>query len=252
MTDIAGLGDKSFNYLAGQGLKQAEKKYGIKGDVTVSKSDNDYRAEHHEVRPQGLRPRDRRRLPRGAGRRPGRQEVPEHQVRDHRRLDERQGAQGPQERRGPALQGVGGRATSSATSPACSRSRNAKGLNSAQRHLDASAASRSRRSTTTSPASRPAPRPPIPASSCSTATRATSSPRTSARASPSSRSHRARTSSSRSRASAASAPSTRRATRATGGSASTPTSRSRSAPSSCSPRPPRASTSRSSTSSARS
>ena len=26
VTDIAGLGDKSFNYLAGQGLKQAEKK----------------------------------------------------------------------------------------------------------------------------------------------------------------------------------------------------------------------------------
>jgi basic membrane protein A len=42
VTDIAGLGDKSFNYLAGQGLKQAEKKYGITGDVTVSKSNNDY------------------------------------------------------------------------------------------------------------------------------------------------------------------------------------------------------------------
>ena len=42
VTDIAGLGDKSFNYLAGQGLKQAEKKYGVQGDVTVSKSNNDY------------------------------------------------------------------------------------------------------------------------------------------------------------------------------------------------------------------
>jgi basic membrane protein A len=42
VTDVAGLGDKSFNYLAGQGLKQAEKKYGIQGDVTVSKSNNDY------------------------------------------------------------------------------------------------------------------------------------------------------------------------------------------------------------------
>jgi basic membrane protein A and related proteins len=42
VTDIAGLGDKSFNYLAGKGLKAAEKKYGIKGDVTVSKSNNDY------------------------------------------------------------------------------------------------------------------------------------------------------------------------------------------------------------------
>ena len=54
MTDIAGLGDKSFNYLAGQGLKQAEKKYGIQGDVTVSKSGSYYVPEHHEVRPQGL------------------------------------------------------------------------------------------------------------------------------------------------------------------------------------------------------
>ncbi len=42
VTDIAGLGDKSFNYLAGKGLKAAEKKYGIQGDVTVSKSNNDY------------------------------------------------------------------------------------------------------------------------------------------------------------------------------------------------------------------
>jgi basic membrane protein A and related proteins len=42
VTDIAGLGDKSFNFLAGQGLKQAEKKYGIQGDVTVSKSGSSY------------------------------------------------------------------------------------------------------------------------------------------------------------------------------------------------------------------
>ncbi|MDX6621634.1 MAG: basic rane protein [Gaiellales bacterium] len=42
VTDIAGLGDKSFNYLAGLGLKQAEKKYGVQGDVTVSKSGSDY------------------------------------------------------------------------------------------------------------------------------------------------------------------------------------------------------------------
>ncbi|HET6175169.1 MAG TPA: BMP family ABC transporter substrate-binding protein [Gaiellales bacterium] len=42
VTDIAGLGDKSFNYLAGRGLTQAEKKYGVQGDVTVSKSNNDY------------------------------------------------------------------------------------------------------------------------------------------------------------------------------------------------------------------
>jgi basic membrane protein A and related proteins len=42
VTDIAGLGDKSFNFLAGEGLKQAKKKYGVQGDVTVSKSNNDY------------------------------------------------------------------------------------------------------------------------------------------------------------------------------------------------------------------
>jgi basic membrane protein A len=42
VTDIAGLGDKSFNFLAGVGLKAAEKKYSIQGDVTVSKSGSDY------------------------------------------------------------------------------------------------------------------------------------------------------------------------------------------------------------------
>jgi basic membrane protein A len=42
VTDIAGLGDKSFNFLAGKGLDQAKKKYGIQGDVIVSKSSNDY------------------------------------------------------------------------------------------------------------------------------------------------------------------------------------------------------------------
>jgi basic membrane protein A len=42
VTDIAGLGDKSFNFLAGRGLDQAKKKYGITGDVIVSKSSSDY------------------------------------------------------------------------------------------------------------------------------------------------------------------------------------------------------------------
>ena len=42
VTDVAGLGDKSFNFLAGEGLKQAKKKYGVEGDVTVSKSNSDY------------------------------------------------------------------------------------------------------------------------------------------------------------------------------------------------------------------
>ena len=108
MTDIAGLGDKSFNFLAGEGVKQAKKKYGITVRHHRLEVGQLLRAQHHELRPQGLRPRDRRRLPRGAGCRSGRQEVPGHQVRDRRRLHERQGAQGAQERRGPALQGVGG------------------------------------------------------------------------------------------------------------------------------------------------
>jgi basic membrane protein A len=42
VTDIAGLGDKSFNFLAGKGLDQAKKKYSIQGDVIVSKSSSDY------------------------------------------------------------------------------------------------------------------------------------------------------------------------------------------------------------------
>src|SRR4029077_178642 len=42
VTDIAGLGDKSFNYLAGQGVKQAKAQYGIDYDITVSKSGSSY------------------------------------------------------------------------------------------------------------------------------------------------------------------------------------------------------------------
>jgi len=42
VTDIAGLGDKSFNFLAGEGVKQAKKKYGITYDITVSKSGSSY------------------------------------------------------------------------------------------------------------------------------------------------------------------------------------------------------------------
>ena len=76
VTDIAGLGDKSFNFLAGEGLKQAEKKYGIQGDVTVSKSNNDYVPNITKYALKGYDLDHRRRLPRGAGGRAGRQEVP--------------------------------------------------------------------------------------------------------------------------------------------------------------------------------
>jgi len=42
VTDIGGLNDKSFNALAYKGLKDAEKKLGIKGRVFLSKSSADY------------------------------------------------------------------------------------------------------------------------------------------------------------------------------------------------------------------
>ena len=42
VTDIGGLNDKSFNALAYKGLKNAEKKLGIKGRVFLSKSSADY------------------------------------------------------------------------------------------------------------------------------------------------------------------------------------------------------------------
>ena len=130
MTDIAGLGDKSFNYLAGQGLKQAEKKYGIQGDVTVSKSNNDYVP---NITKYALKGYD---LVIAVG------FLEEQAVGQVAKkfpntkfaiIDDsttRQGAQGPQERRGHALQGAGGRATSSATSPVCFEKSSAKGLNS--------------------------------------------------------------------------------------------------------------------------
>ena len=130
VTDIAGLGDKSFNFLAGKGLKQAEKKYGIKGDVTVSKSNNDYVPNITKYALKGydlviaVGFLEEQAVGQVAKKFPN---VKFAIIDD---TVDRQGAQGPQERRGPPVQGAGGRATSSATSPACSRSRSAKGLNS--------------------------------------------------------------------------------------------------------------------------
>src|SRR5215207_5776840 len=42
VTDIGGLDDRSFNFLANKGLQDAKKKLGIQGNVFISKSDRDY------------------------------------------------------------------------------------------------------------------------------------------------------------------------------------------------------------------
>jgi basic membrane protein A len=42
VTDIGGLDDRSFNFLANKGLQDAKKKLGVQGNVFISKSDRDY------------------------------------------------------------------------------------------------------------------------------------------------------------------------------------------------------------------
>ena len=42
VTDIGGLDDRSFNFLANKGLKQAERELGVQGRVVVSRSNADY------------------------------------------------------------------------------------------------------------------------------------------------------------------------------------------------------------------
>ena len=42
VTDIGGLDDRSFNFLANKGLQRAERELGVTGRVVVSKSDTDY------------------------------------------------------------------------------------------------------------------------------------------------------------------------------------------------------------------
>jgi basic membrane protein A len=42
VTDIGGLDDRSFNFLANKGLQDAKKKYGVQGRVYISKSGADY------------------------------------------------------------------------------------------------------------------------------------------------------------------------------------------------------------------
>ena len=64
VTDIGGLNDKGFNALAYNGLKVAQRQYGVKGRVFISKSARGLRPEPLGWC-QGLRPRDRGRLPHG-------------------------------------------------------------------------------------------------------------------------------------------------------------------------------------------
>src|SRR5688500_9861054 len=42
VTDIGGLDDRSFNFLANKGLQDAKRKLGVQGRVFISKSDRDY------------------------------------------------------------------------------------------------------------------------------------------------------------------------------------------------------------------
>ena len=42
VTDIGGLDDRSFNFLANKGLQEAKKKLGVQGRVFISKSNADY------------------------------------------------------------------------------------------------------------------------------------------------------------------------------------------------------------------
>ena len=189
---------------------------GVDGRVLTSKSNADYVPNLLTLAQQKYDLVIGGRLPDGRRDGEGRQEVPEHEVRDHRLVGGRHEEQA-HERRGPAVQGAGGRL------PRRLPGRPLRQGQQHQRPSAASAARRSRRSTTTSRATRPAPRRPTRASRRSTATRRTSSIRRSARSSRSTRSPRARRSSSRSPASAASARSTRPRRRASRASASTPT-----------------------------
>ena len=123
VTDVAGLGDKSFNFLAGEGLKAAEKKYGIQGDVTVSKSNNDYVPNITKYALKGydliiaVGFLEEQAVGQVA------KKFPDVEVRDHRRQRDGQGPQGSPERPGHPLQGVGGRLPRRLPRRVCSRSR---------------------------------------------------------------------------------------------------------------------------------
>ena len=85
ITDIGGLNDKGFNALAYNGLKVAQRQYGVQGRVFTSKSAADYIPNLSTAASQGYDLVIARRLPDGRLDRRRRQEVPEDEVRDHRR-----------------------------------------------------------------------------------------------------------------------------------------------------------------------
>ena len=195
----------AFNQNQLAGLNKAKTNLGITALAAAVELGQRLHPEHDLGRPAEGRPRHRGRLP--ARRRDGDdgEEVPGHEVRDHRlpgrggAVRRQEGQAALQERRGPDLRGERGRLPRR-------RPRGAEGREGwARRRSAPSAASRSRRSTSGSRATSSARRRPCRARRCSSATRRTSSPPTSARRWPRTRSPRARRCSSRSRAAAASA-----------------------------------------------
>ena len=148
VTDTGGLNDKGFNALAYNGLKVAQRQYGVQGRVFISKSAADYIPNLSTAASPGLRPRDRGRLPHGRRDRRRREEVPEDEVRDHRRPGGRPEGQAEERARHHRS-----RRRRRAASPASQRRRSRSRARSRR-----SAASRSPRSTRSSPATSTAPR----------------------------------------------------------------------------------------------
>ena len=85
ITDIGGLNDKGFNALAYNGLKVAQRQYGVKGRVFISKSAADYVPNLSTARQQGYDLVIAVGFLMGDSIAAGREEVPEDEVRDHRR-----------------------------------------------------------------------------------------------------------------------------------------------------------------------
>ena len=84
VTDIGGLDDRSFNFLANKGLKRREEEARRRGHGLHLEVRRDYVPNLTRAARNGERARDRRRLPDGRRGRAGRQALPEDEVRDHR------------------------------------------------------------------------------------------------------------------------------------------------------------------------
>ena len=84
VTDIGGLDDRSFNFLANKGLNDAKKKLGSTARSSSRSPAADYVPNLTRAARNGQRPRDRRRVPDGRRGRAGCQALPEDEVRDHR------------------------------------------------------------------------------------------------------------------------------------------------------------------------